>query len=172
MERGFAHERFSGTDPEREVGNGELEQSPEQEKSPEELLLEAFENGSRFDDEDEKARDYNARLDKADEYQQQLDEISEQVSQATSQLASIPLTPEQLAILGRIEALMAKRAKTKDTLAQEELDRQIKVETNAFTNLPTTPEQGKLLDSILELFDQRDVVEDSLQAIFREASRN
>jgi hypothetical protein len=170
MERGFAYERHPGSDHEREIAAGEGEQSPEREKSPEELLLEAFENGSRFDDEDEKARDYNARLDQADEYQKQLDDISEQVSQATSQLATVPLTPEQLAILGRIEALMAERARTKDPSRQQQLDREIKVETSAFTDLPTTPEQSSLLDDILELFDQRDVLEDSLQAVFREAS--
>ena len=48
-------EHFPGFDPERMMSSGEKERSIELEQTPE-TLLEAFESGKRFDDEDEKAR--------------------------------------------------------------------------------------------------------------------
>ncbi|MCA9340965.1 hypothetical protein KC952_00360, partial [Candidatus Saccharibacteria bacterium] len=79
MERGF--EKFPGFDPERQIGK--VERSPENEPSPD-ILMEMFEDGRRFSDENAKEIDYNNRLDKADGLQQDIDEISEQISQATT----------------------------------------------------------------------------------------
>lgn len=164
MERGPEFPKFE--DHERRFGGGEFEPSPEKERSPEEELLEAFEKGRRFDDEDEKARDYNVRLDTADEYQKQVDEISEQISQATGMLAVLPLTYDQQVLLSEIETLMAKRQAAKDPKRQKELDDHIEAKTKRLAALPVTDEQGKLLDQILELMDAREATELKLRAIF------
>jgi len=163
MERKPEFPKFE--DHERRFG-GEYESSPEKERSPEEELLEAFEKGRRFDEEDEKARDYNARLDAADEYQKQVDEISEQISQATGMLATLPLTYDQQVLLDKIERLMAERRASRDMQRQAELDDQIEATTKQLAALPVTSEQGTLLDQILELMDAREATEVKLRTIF------
>lgn len=170
MERGFSHERYSEFDAEHEPFLTELEQTPEKEKTEAELLLEAFESGKRFDDEDEKARDYNARLDQADTYNNEITQINEQISQVTTQLASLPLTPEQLVLLDEIENLMAERSQVKDPKRIAVLDNAIETKTKQLARVPTTPDQGELLDSILEMIDAREVAEFKLQRIFEEVN--
>ena len=165
MERG--HDTFPGFDPERQMSSGEYEQSPETEKSPEDLLLEAFEKGTRFDDEDEKARDYNARLDAADELNDEIQALTEQVSQTTSQLAVLPLTTAQYVLLQQIEALIAQLQTETDLVKSEAIQDEISRLTTQFAELPTTPEQGELLDTILGLIDERDALQIKLQGIFR-----
>ncbi|HEY1085914.1 MAG TPA: hypothetical protein VGE34_04295 [Candidatus Saccharimonadales bacterium] len=159
MERNFSYEQFPGNDPEHES-------TPEKEQTEAELLLKAFENGKRFDDEDEKARDYNARLDRADEFQEEIDEISEQISQATSQLASLPLTYDQQVLLDMIEKLMAQRRQAKKADELSKLDDMIEAKTKELAGLPVTGEQGVLLDKVLELIDAREATSVKLREVF------
>lgn len=166
MERGF--ESYSGIDPEREMGGAEFESTPEKEKTEADLLMEMFEDGRRFNDENAKEIDYNNRLDQADEYKKQVDEISEKISQATSQLAALPLTPEQLQIMDKIEQLIARRQQTTDPVTQAELDSSIEKLTKQFAALPVTDEQAQLLDSILELIDAREATSVKLRDIFNQ----
>lgn len=161
MERGF--EKFPGFDPERQIGK--IERSPENEPSPD-VLMEMFEDGRRFSDENAKEIDYNNRLDKADGLQQDIDEISEQISQATTALAGLPLTPEQQELMHKIEQLIAKRQQTKDYNEQLKLDSSIEQLTKQFASLPVTDEQAELLDSILEMIDAREATSIRLREVF------
>jgi len=161
MERGF--EKFPGFDPERQIGK--VERSPENEPSPD-ILMEMFEDGRRFSDENAKEIDYNNRLDKADGLQQDIDEISEQISQATTVLAGLPLTPEQQELMYKIEQLIAKRQQTKDYNEQLKLDSSIEQLTKQFASLPVTDEQAELLDSILEMIDAREATSIRLREVF------
>lgn len=164
MERG--HEFFPGLDPERETGR---ERSIEREPNHEDLL-EAFESGKRFDDEDAKARDYNARLDRANTYQQEVDELSERIASTTSQLAVLPLTYDQQILLDAIEKLISLRQRSKSGAEQAQFDVLIEQKTKELATLPTTDEQGSLLDSILELIDAREAASVKLRAVFSSAS--
>ena len=161
MERGF--EKFPGYDSEHQIG--EREKSMEAEPSPD-ILMEMFEDGRRFSDENAKEIDYNNRLDKADNLQQDIDEISEQISQATTVLAGLPLTPEQQELMYKIEQLIAKRQQTKDYNEQVQLDNSIEQLTKQFASLPVTDEQAKLLDSILEMIDAREATSIRLREVF------
>ena len=169
MERNFSYEKFPGLDPEREIEGGERERSPELEPSPEDLL-DAFESGKRFDDEDEKARDYNARLDQADEFQKEVDVISEEISQKTGLLAALPLTYDQQVLLDMIEKLIVQRKATKDAAERARFDELIKTKTEELAELPVTSEQGELLDNILELIDAREAAGVKLREIFGDSN--
>lgn len=167
MERSFSHEQYPGLDPEREVGRGEYEQSPETEKTETELLMETFESGRSFNDEDEKEREYNARLDHANALQEEVDQISEQISQTTSQLASLPLTYDQQVLLDEIEKLIARRNVEKLPDRQAQLDGALEQKAKELAALPVTDEQGALLDAILEFLDARETVGVKLQQVFQ-----
>ncbi|HEY0964908.1 MAG TPA: hypothetical protein VGE13_00330 [Candidatus Saccharimonadales bacterium] len=167
MERSFSHEQYSGLAPEREEDGGEYEQSPETEQTKAELLMEAFESGRRFNDEDEKEREYNARLDQANALQEEADQISEQIMQTTTQLASLPLTYDQQVLLGEIEKLIAQRNSERSSDLQARLDEALERKTKELAALPVTEEQGALLDMILEFIDARDAVGVKLQQVFQ-----
>jgi len=165
MESGNTFEVYPSLDPEHEAGVSEREHSPESQKTESELMLSAFENGSRFDDEDEKARDYNARLDKADEIQDELNDINESIGVASQQLMGLSLTPEQQRLLYEIEQLMAQRKAAETVTERDRLNEAINQKTEAFSNLPVTAEQGGLLDEILKMMADRTEAEESLRSV-------
>lgn len=162
MESGNKFETYPGLNPERAVGAEEFESNQEAEKTEAELLLAAFESGSRFDDEDAKAREYNARLDKADELKDEINSLTEAIGAKSQQLMGLSLTPEQQRLLYEIEQLMAARKTARYGSERAVLDEQIARKTQEFSDLPVTPQQGGLLDEILQLMRERTVAEDTL----------
>ena len=165
MESGNTFEVYPGLVPEHEAGVSEREQSPESQKTESELMLAAFESGSRFEDEDEKARDYNARLDKADEIQDELNDINESIGLASRQLMGVSLTPEQQRLLYEIEQLMAQRKAAETVTERDRLNEVINQKTEEFSNLPVTTEQGGLLDEILKMMVDRTEAEERLSSV-------
>jgi len=165
MESGIKFESFSELEPGSESVNGEREPSPETEKTEEELMLAAFESGSRFDDEDEKARDYNARLDKADKIQDEINGINEAIRVSSQLLMGLSLTPEQQRLLYEVEQLTVLRNASKDATEKVTIDAEIQQKTKEFAALPVTPEQGGLLDEILQSIAERTKAEENLQHI-------
>jgi|GEM_PF-2662759 len=165
MEHRFSHESYLAADPERELEGIESASSIETEQTEAALMLKAFENGSRFDDEDAKARDYNARLDKADEIQDELNDINESIGLASQQLMGLSLTPEQQRLLYEIEQLMAQRKATETVTERDRLNEAINQKTEEFSNLPVTPEQGGLLDEILKMMAERTEAEERLSSV-------
>lgn len=165
------HEHFPGRDREQDIASGDLEKLGVElrEKLRSEMDEEfgrKFEAPAHLENEDEKNR--RAELDaSANELQTMLNEVAENISQATHQLASLPLTGEQTALLDRINELLAKRTVTNDATEQNRLDDEIETTTKRFAALPVTPEQGALLDDILGLIDLREKTTLKLQEIRR-----
>jgi hypothetical protein len=162
MENGKKFEQYVDTDNTLETVSRSPENSNELEDTEADLMLKAFENGSRFDDEDEKARDYNARLDKADEIKEAIDDINEVITVQSQQLMGLSLTPEQQRLLYEIEQLTARRNAVTSANERAEIDRLIKDRTEEFASLPVTPEQGGLLDEILQSIAERAKLENNL----------
>lgn len=162
MERGQKFEQYGDTDNTFETDFHSPENSNELEDTEADLMLKAFENGSRFDDEDEKARDYNARLDKADEIKDAINDINELISVKSQQLMGLSLTPEQQRLLYEIEQLTARRNAAIRVDERAKIDKAIKDKTEEFASLPVTPEQGGLLDEILQSIAERAKLENNL----------
>lgn len=128
-----------------------------------------FEAPKEFDDEDAKNR--KAEQDgEASELQNVLQDITNRISSKTQQLAAVPLTPEQQALLDKINSLVARLDSTQSTKQRDDLEDQIQTLTKQLANLPVTKEQGELLDDILGLIDERDKAKIKLQDVFK-ASR-
>ncbi|PID29593.1 hypothetical protein CR983_03740 [Candidatus Saccharibacteria bacterium] len=125
-----------------------------------------FEAPRKFDDEDEKNRTAEQR-NNIQELQKQIDELSENIASNTQQLAALPLTIEQQALLDTINQLMAKRARETSKSARRAIDEEISLTTKQLAELPVTPEQGALLDSILELMDEREATTVQLRAALK-----
>lgn len=129
-----------------------------------------FEAPRQFEDEDAK-NILAEQSDEARELSSQVDEIDAQISQTTQQLAALPLTQEQQALLEQVNQLIAKRDRTKDVREQTALDTQIEATTRELAALPVTDEQGALLDDILTLMDQREKTSVKLQQVYSSRSK-
>lgn len=162
MEHG-RFEKFPGYDPERPNFSGE--RSGEVLSDEEAAYGRNFEAPKQFDNEDEKSRIVE-RDQEASELQGQLDEIDAHISATTQQLAALPLTAEQQALLDQINQLIAMReAASVDT--RPDLDDRIRSTVDKLSSLPVTAEQGELLDTILEFMDAREKTDYALQQLFK-----